>query len=134
MAKRNDTLHVQVMRSQLGRVRGLGAAHSGVGVWWAERVTSIALVPLTLWFVFSVLIRLGAPQPAIHAWLGHPVNAVLMLALVGITFHHMQLGLQVVIDDYVHQEAFRTALLLLVKGITLLLALACVIATLKLAF
>ena len=132
--KPNGPLHVEVMRSQLGRVRGLGAARSGVAVWWAERVTSVALVPLTLWFVYSVLALVGRPQPAMRAWAGNPVNTVLLLATIGITFHHMQLGLQVIIEDYIHQEAVRMTSQLAVKGVTALLALACFVAALKLAF
>lgn len=134
MAGRDETLRVGVMRSQLGRVRGLGAARSGVAVWWAERVTSVALVPLTLWFVVSVLLLVGAPQASVHAWAGNPVNAVLLLALVLITFHHMQLGLQVIIEDYIHGESVRMVSQLVMKGITGLLALASLVASLKLIF
>ena len=93
---------VEIMRSQLGRVRGLGAGKSGVEHWWIERVTAIALIPLTLWFVVSVLGLLGVPQIVMVHWAGRPVNTVLLLALVILTFHHMQLGLQVVLDEYVH--------------------------------
>ena len=130
----NGPLHVEVMRSQLGRVRGLGAARSGVGVWWAERVTSIALIPLTLWFVYSILALVGQPQAAMRAWAGNPVNTVMLLATIAITFHHMQLGLQVIIEDYIHQEAVRMTSQLAMKGLVALLALACFVATLKLAF
>ncbi len=89
------------MRSQLGRARGLGAAKSGLHHWWVERVTAIALVPLTIWFIYAVLHLLGAPQAAVHHFVAHPVNTVLLLALVAMTFHHMQLGLQVVMEDYI---------------------------------
>src|SRR3954451_14720462 len=83
--------HIEVMRSQLGRVRGLGSAKSGVHHWWGERVTSIALVPLTLWFIFSAIGLLGAPHEAALAWFYSPVTTVLMLCLVLATFHHMHL-------------------------------------------
>lgn len=136
MATKNaGGLRVEVMRSQLGRVRGLGAARSGVGVWWAERVTSIALVPLTVWFVFfAIMPHLGATQPELRAWASNPVNTVLLLCLVATTFHHMQLGLQVVIEDYVHIESVRMASTLAIKGLSALLALACIVSVLKLAF
>jgi succinate dehydrogenase / fumarate reductase membrane anchor subunit len=127
-------LQVDIMRSQLGRVRGLGAAKSGVGHWWAERLTAIALVPLTLWFVFDVVRLLGATQGQIASWAARPWNTVLLLSLVIATFHHMQLGLQVVIDDYVHAEGPRLASILAIKAISALLALACIVAILKLAF
>ena len=77
-------LEVAVMRSQLGRVRGLGAAKSGVHHWWVERLTAIALLPLTIWFVVSVLTLLGATQPVVAHWAGRPVNTVLLLALVAL--------------------------------------------------
>ena len=89
------------MRSTLGRARGMGAAHSGMHHWRVERVTAIALVPLTVWFIYAVLHLLGAPQAAVHRFVANPVNTVLLLATVAMTFHHMQLGLQVVMEDYI---------------------------------
>ncbi len=73
---------VEVMRSYLSRARGMGAARSGLHHWWVERVTAIALVPLTVWFIYAVLHLLGAPQAAVHHFVAHPVNTVLLLALV----------------------------------------------------
>lgn|SRR5271166_4382960 len=123
---------IEVMRSQLGRVRGLGSAKSGVHHWWGERITSVALVPLTLWFIFAMIGLLGAPQQAVSDWMAHPVTIVLMLCLVLATFYHMQLGLQVVIDDYVHVERARIALLLLVRGATAVLTLLAIVSILRL--
>jgi succinate dehydrogenase / fumarate reductase membrane anchor subunit len=125
---------VQVMRSQLGQVRGLGAAHHGTELWWAERLTSAALVPLTLWFVFVAFHLAGHPRVDVAHWAANPINATLLLTLVTITFYHMQLGLQVVIDDYIHRNSTRMALLLVNKGAAVLLCLASVMAILKLAF
>ncbi len=125
---------VAIMRSQLGRVRGLGAARTGSAHWWAQRWTAIALVPLTLWFIWSVLTLAGQPQTAMVAWARSPVHTVLMLCLVAATFHHMQLGLQVVIEDYVHGEPAKLLSLLAIKGVAILLALACIVSVLKLAF
>lgn len=126
--------HVETMRSQLGQVRGLGSSKSGVEHWWVERLTGIALIPLTIWFVVSVLLLLGAPQIGVVHWAGRPVNTVLLLALVLLTFHHMQLGLQVVIDDYVHDKRGHLAISLVNKGAALLLALFAIVAILKMAF
>ncbi|WP_419730816.1 succinate dehydrogenase, hydrophobic membrane anchor protein [Lichenicola sp.] len=126
--------HVETMRSQLGQVRGLGSSKSGVEHWWVERLTGIALIPLTIWFVVSVLLLLGAPQIGVVHWAGRPVNTVLLLALVLLTFHHMQLGLQVVIDDYVHDKRAHLAISLVNKGAALLLALFAIVAILKMAF
>ena len=125
---------VQVMRSQLGRVRGLGAAKHGTQAWWAERLTALALVPLTLWFVWSAFALAGHPRADVAHWAARPVNATLLLALVIATFYHMQLGLQAVIEDYIHREDQRLVLLLVNKAVAFLLGLASVIAVLKLAF
>jgi succinate dehydrogenase / fumarate reductase membrane anchor subunit len=121
------------MRSNLGRARGLGAARSGSAVWWAERMTSVALAPLTVWFVVSVISLTGATQAAVAHWASWPVNTVLLLALVAFTFHHMQLGLRVVIEDYVHHEGRKIASILAVQAVTILLALTCILAILGLA-
>jgi succinate dehydrogenase / fumarate reductase, membrane anchor subunit len=123
-----------IMRSMLGRARGLGSAKSGTGHWWAERVTSMALVPLTLWFVISVIRLAGLPRAVVLHWGSHPVNATLLAAMVLTTFHHMQLGLQAVIDDYVHVERTRLLSVLLMKAVCALLCLAGLIAVLRLAF
>ena len=127
-------LHVGVMRSQLGRVRGLGAAKAGSAHWWGLRLSSIALVPLTLWFVVSILRLAGLPHAAMVHWAGRPVNSVLLLCLVLATFHHLQAGLQVVIEDYIHGEPAKLLSLLAMKGVVALLGLACAMAVLKLAF
>jgi succinate dehydrogenase / fumarate reductase membrane anchor subunit len=126
-------LSIKVRRSQLGRVRGRGAAHAGVEHWWQERVSALALVPLTLWFVISVLSMLGADQPLIAAWIARPVNAALLLALIVMTFHHAALGLQVVYEDYIESAGPRTAAILATKGAALLLGLLASLAVLKLA-
>lgn len=128
-----EDIRIEVRRSLLGRVRGTGAAHSGVHHWYAEQVTSIALVPLTLWFIYSVLRLAGAPREAVAAWAGYPVNTVLLLALIAITFHHMQLGLQVVYEDYVNAKWLMNILILATKGAALLLGLMASVAVLRLA-
>jgi succinate dehydrogenase / fumarate reductase membrane anchor subunit len=123
-----------IMRSMLGRARGLGSAKSGTATWWAERVTSLALIPLTLWFVVAVLSLHGASRADVMHWAANPITATLLVALVLATFQHMQLGLQAVIEDYIHVEAVKTTSLLVMKAVVLLLGLACLISVLKLAF
>ena len=123
---------IDVMRSQLGRARGLGSAKTGTEHLWAERVTSFGLIPLTLWFVSSSLSLLGADQPVVAAWIAKPLNTVLLLALIALTFHHAQLGLQVVYEDYM-KGAQRTAAVLATKFVALLLGLLASLAVLKLA-
>ena len=134
-AQKTSTASAQitVMRSQLGRVRGTGAAHAGSHHWRAERLTAIALVPLTVWFVVAVLTHLGADQPAIAAWAGRPWNAALLLALIAMNFHHMHLGLQVVYEDYIHSIPRREAAILATRGACLLLGLLAAVSVLKLA-
>ena len=128
-----EGVNVEVLRTPLGRARGLGAAGTGAAVWWTGRVTSVALVPLTLWFVYVALHLAGRPRQAVAHFAGHPLNAALLLALVLVTFHHMAMGLQVVIEDYVHIERVKTPTLLAVKGAAGLMALACAVSVLKLA-
>lgn len=122
------------LRSPLARARGLGAAHSGTHHWWVQRLTSIALVPLILWLAFSFVSLATADHATATAWLRAPVNAVLMLALIGILFQHMQLGLQVVIEDYVHGHGSKLVALVAVKYGTALLAIAAIFAVFKIAF
>jgi len=102
-------------RTPLGRVRGLGSAKEGTHHWWLQRVTAIALVPLTLWFVISVIGLIGKPYPAVAGWIGNPLVSVFLILLLLATFWHAYLGLQVVIEDYVHSEAVKITMLLLVK-------------------
>jgi len=128
------TGHLAVMRSQLGQVRGLGSAKSGVHHWWVQRLTAIALVPLSLWFIYAVLVLKDRPQPEVAHWIGMPINTVLLIALVVASFHHMQLGLQVVIEDYVHGDAARLITVVLVKGASFVLGLWAAISVLRLAF
>lgn len=125
-------IHVDVRRSQLKRARGLGSAHAGSGAWWTERLTAIALVPLTLWFIVSVIRFEGTTRAGMIAWLHAPVPLVLILCLIVATFWHMALGLRVVIDDYVHNDAIRIAMLLLQRSVCIVAALLCVIAALRL--
>jgi succinate dehydrogenase / fumarate reductase membrane anchor subunit len=122
---------IRVMRSQLGRARGAGSAHAGIDHWQVERLTALALVPLTVWFLLAVLGMLGADQPVIAAWVAHPLNAALLIALVFLTFHHAQLGLQVVYEDY-FQGGLRTVCILATKAAAMLLTLVGVLSVLKL--
>ena len=123
---------VDIMRSPLGRARGLGAAKAGAAHWWAQRLTSIALLPLTLWFLCAAVGMIGATRDDVVFWMAGPLQIVLMIALVIATFHHLQLGLQVVIEDYVDNHWLRIGSIMLVKGLSLLLALACIVSVLRL--
>lgn len=126
-----ETPHVQVMRSSLGRALGLGSSRSGSHHWVIERLEAIALVPLTIWFIISMLHLTGASHQQVIDWLSSPKTIALMLILITLTFHHLQLGVQSVLNDYVHSEWLRVPAILAVKGACLLLALVCVISVLK---
>lgn len=102
-------------RTPLGRVRGLGSAREGTHHWWLQRVTAIALVPLTIWFVTSVIGLVGKPYAAVAGWIGNPLVSVFLILLMLATFWHAYLGLRVVIEDYVHSGALKIAMLLLIK-------------------
>lgn len=103
------------MRSPLGRARGLGSAKEGLAHWWAQRLTAVALVPLVLWFVVAVIANVGADYDAMRGWLGNPFNATLLILLLVAVFHHAQLGIQVVIEDYIHCHALKTAGIIVTK-------------------
>jgi succinate dehydrogenase / fumarate reductase membrane anchor subunit len=122
------------MRSPLGRARGLGSAKSGTQHWWAQRLTALALVPLTIWFVIAMVAATGSDYASARVFIGNPITAVLLILVIVATIHHAQLGLQVVIEDYVHTKPVEIALLLAVKGAAIVLALAAIFAVLSIAF
>jgi succinate dehydrogenase / fumarate reductase, membrane anchor subunit len=123
---------IDMLRSPLSRARGLGSAREGAKHWWAQTVTSLALVPLTLWFIWSVVRLAGASQADIVDWMASPVRLALMLALIITTFYHLRLGLRVVIEDYVHQPAVKLAAVLAVDAACILLGLICAMCALTL--
>ena len=122
------------LRSPLGRVRGLGSAKEGTAHWWAQRLTAVALIPLVLWFAGSVAAMTGSGHGAVVAWLANPVVAIIMILLIVATFHHAQLGMQVVIEDYVHSEWLKVASIVLVKFLAVVLGVAALFSVLKIAF
>lgn len=124
------------IRTPLAHARGLGSAKDGTHHWWMQRVTSVALIPLMLWFVISLmyLVRVhDAALGAVQSWLGNPINAGLMIALLAVMFYHAKLGAQVIIEDYVHPESRKIAALLVVQFLLLLLGAISIVAVLKLA-
>ncbi|HLI22039.1 MAG TPA: succinate dehydrogenase, hydrophobic membrane anchor protein, partial [Stellaceae bacterium] len=122
------------LRSPLGRVKGFGSAKEGVQHWWGQRVAGAALVPLGLWFVSALIAHIGADRATALAWLHGPVTAVIMVLLLLVAFYHMSLGVQVVIEDYVHRESSKITLLVLNKFLCAILAAAGIFAVLRIAF
>jgi succinate dehydrogenase / fumarate reductase membrane anchor subunit len=122
------------LRSPLGRALGLGSAKEGVDHWWAQRITAVALVPLVVWFVVVVIELMGSDRAALVDWLHHPVPAVLWVLLLIAAGYHGALGLQVVIEDYIENEALRLGVMIVMKLAATLLAALGVYAVLKLSF
>ena len=122
-----------LMRTPLGRALGLGSARDGVEDWWLERVSAVALIPLTVWFTALIVAHTGDSYAAVMAWLRTPITMTLMILLLVALFHHIALGLQVVIEDYVH-SGIKIPLLLGMRLICLALAVVGILATLKIGF
>ncbi len=121
------------LRSPLAQVLGRGAAKEGVHHWWLQRLTAAALVPLGIWFLVSMLSLPSFAYPALSAWLHEEWTAVLLIVFVLSAAWHSQLGVRVVIEDYVADRGLRTVLLALVGYLHVLAAAAGVFAVLKVA-
>jgi len=122
------------LETPLKRVRGLGSARSGTDHFWRQRITAVALVPLTLAFLIIVLRTQGHDHASTVAALSHPLPAILMLLFIGAGIMHMRIGMQVIIEDYVHEEGPKIALLMLNTFFAIALGLACAFAILKMSF
>ena len=121
------------METPLGRVRGLGAAGEGAEHWWQERLTSVAAFLLLLWLAVSLLRLPGLDHRTVTSWLADPLAAVPMLLLVGVGFWHLKLGLQVVVEDYVHEDGNKFFWILLINFLSVLGAALALFAVLKIA-
>ncbi|MEQ8289247.1 MAG: succinate dehydrogenase, hydrophobic membrane anchor protein [Gammaproteobacteria bacterium] len=119
------------LQTPLARARGLGSSKEGLHHWTAQRLTALILVPLTLWFVFSLVSVTGADHATVSAWLQDPFNAVLMLLFVLALYYHAALGVQVVIEDYIESQWQKIGSLVLVKFLAWFAGLASVLAVLK---
>jgi succinate dehydrogenase / fumarate reductase membrane anchor subunit len=121
------------LRSPLGRVLGLGAG-GGAHHWWLQRLSSLALLPLTAWFVVALLTLPDLGWASVHAWLARPLSTVLLLLLVPAAVHHSWLGVAVVVEDYVHGPRLKALTLLALQLAHALLAVSALYAVLSIAF
>lgn len=121
------------LRSDLGRVKGLGSAKEGVHHWRLQRITAIALVPISLWFVVSLLCVFNGTHAEVVEWVAAPHVTVLLIALSVLLFWHLQLGLQVVIEDYVHTASKQIALQIALRVAAGFGALVAIVSVLKIS-
>ncbi len=119
--------------TDLARARGLGASHTGTEHWWVQRMTSLALLPLSLWFIVSIVRLAGANYVAVKAWMVSPCNAALLIMLVLVMFHHAVAGMEVIFEDYIHCKCGKLTTIMVVKFAGALGAITCTVAVLKLA-
>ena len=122
------------IRTPLARVRGFGAARSGTGAFWHQRVTAVANVPLTIAAIFIIIMLLGSSQTAVARVLGSPLVAIIMLLFVVSITVHMRIGMQVIIEDYVHHDRLKLAMLVGNSFFAIIVGLASVFGILKLSF
>ena len=122
------------LRSPLGRVLGSGSAKDGTGHWWAQRLTSVGLVPLTLWFLFSLLLLPSLDFAVIRAWMAVPTSGLLSVLLVAVLTYHAYLGTTVVVEDYVHAHGPKLLMMVSLRFLYVLCAGASIFAILRIAF
>lgn len=120
-------------KTPMARAKNLGSAHAGAHHWIAQRVTAILLLPLTFWLCWSIVGLVHADHAAFVFWLARPWNAILMIVTVITMFYHAALGCQVVIEDYIHSQAFMIAKLISMRVVLFITCVACIFAILKVA-
>lgn len=121
------------LRSPLGRVLGMGSAKQGVHHWWVQRLTSVALVPLSIWFLVSLLSLPSLGHAAVTAWMAQGVTALLLILFVVVAAWHSQLGLRVIVEDYVHGAGVKTLTLVAITFAHVVIASAGVLAVVRVA-
>ena len=119
------------LRTPLGRVLGMGSAKDGTGHWWAQRVSSVALVPLTLWFLFSLLLLPDLDYATVKVWLSLPISGFLSVLLLAVSTYHSYLGTTVVVEDYVHSAGMKVLTLLTLRFLYVLVCGAGIFAVLR---
>jgi len=121
------------LRSPLGTAKGLGSAKDGLHHWWAQRVTAIALIPLTIWFAFKVAVLSQSDYQTVIECIGSPWSAALIVSLVVAAFYHAALGMQVIFEDYIGHKAVRVSAIMATNLLLFLLGAAATIAVVRIA-
>lgn len=119
------------LQSPLARARGLGSAKQGTQHFWYQRVTAVLLIPLSVWFMLALIGMTRMDHATVSQWLHSPINAALLIVLLIALFHHAQLGMQVVIEDYIESEWQKVTAIILIKFLAALCAIISVLATIK---
>ena len=119
------------MKSDLAKVQGLGSAKHGVGHWKLQRVSAIGMIPLILWFIPSLMLTIISGYNEAILWIQNPFNATGLILLLGTIFFHASLGLQVVIEDYVHSEGLKIISIIFIKLLSILLGVLSILCVLK---
>jgi len=122
------------LSTPLSRAKGLGAAGDGTTHWFHQRITAVALIPLVIWFVWSIIGLKDASYVDFVVWIGKPFNAIVLISFILASFYHAALGCQTIIEDYFHHEGFKIFKLIGTKLFFALGAIACVFSILKIAF
>ena len=120
-------------RTPMSRVLGMGSAKDGVGHWWSQRLSAVAMIPLVILAILPLGGAIGSDHAAVLATYANPWNAIVLILLLVVTFRHLQMGLQVVIEDYVHDKAWRTGLLMANMAFCAVMGLAGVFGVVKIA-
>lgn len=120
-------------KSDMARAHGLGSTKSGSGHWFAQRITAISILLLMVWAICSIVCMVGADYQTFTTWLAQPINAILMILFIIATFVHAVLGVQVVVEDYIHNEGFKLFKLIGQKLFFIALGVACIFSILKIA-
>jgi len=121
------------LRSPLGQAKGLGSAKEGLHHWWAQRVTAVALIPLTIWFAFKVAVLSQSDYQTVLDCIGSPWSAALIVSLIFAAFYHAALGMQVIYEDYVGNKAVRIAAIMGTNLLMFLFGAAAIIAVVRIA-
>ncbi len=119
------------LRTPLGHVRGLGSAKEGTHHWWAQRLTAIALIPLCVWLIYSLVSMTGMEHSVVIEWIDSPIVTVLLILFIFTLFYHAQLGIQIVIEDYIESEVLKISSIILNKFVMLFAGLVSIVAVLK---